>query len=274
MRLGIGSYTFGWASGTYGWEITRDSGLKHLSAQDLIDKAIELGVDLVQICVRPVLSEKNGKELEELRAYAEKRGIAFEVGTSGSDPEELLRYLQIAKALKAQLVRTIFTEASPGLKQEESQLAQVVAAFENALIHLAIENHEMYSYRDLAALIGRFASPYLGVCLDTVNSLGRGEGVEEVSKALLPYTACLHVKDFTVIRGGTDMGFSVVGTPAGQGKLNIPEQLARLKTHRPEASIVLELWTPFAESAENTVALQEDWAEQSIAFLKEVLSGL
>lgn len=274
MHLGIGSYTFGWASGTYGWEMTRASGLKHLSARDLVDRAVRLGVDLVQICVRPALVENSEQELEDFRAYAGKRGIALEIGTKGSDPEELLRYLEIAKVLDARLVRTIFTEASPGLKREEGQLARIVTAYEKARVHLAIENHEMYSCRDLAAMLERLSSPYLGVCLDTVNSLGRGEGVEEVSASLLPYTSCLHVKDFSVVRGGTDMGFSVVGVPVGQGKLDIPEQLNRLRIHRPNASAVLELWTPFAESIENTIALQDQWAEQSIQYLKQILHEL
>ena len=35
MRLGIGSYTYGWHSGTYGWELTQDR--PHLTAEDLLD---------------------------------------------------------------------------------------------------------------------------------------------------------------------------------------------------------------------------------------------
>jgi L-ribulose-5-phosphate 3-epimerase UlaE len=98
--------------------------------------------------------------------------------------------------------------------------------------------------------------------------------VEEVTRALLPFTACLHVKDYTVIRGDTDMGFTIIGTPAGQGKLNIPDQLIRLKEANPQAGVVLEQWTPFADTIEQTVAVQEQWAEQGIRYLKKVWSEL
>jgi len=272
MRLGIGSYTYGWASGTYGWQMSRD--IEHLSAADLIDRAARLGVEIAQVCVRPSLHEMSSEHLARLRRYAEERDIQLEIGTTGSDPDNLLAYLEIAGTLGATLVRTIFTDASPGLERERDRLAQIAPAYEREQIHLAIENHEMYGYRDLADTLAQLSCPYIGVCLDTVNSLGRGEGVEEVTAALLPFTACLHVKDYTVIRGDTDMGFTIVGTPAGDGKLDVPDQLARLREVNPQASVILEQWTPFAESIEHTIELQERWAEQSIAYLKQVRARL
>ena len=123
-------------------------------------------------------------------------------------------------------------------------------------------------------LLESLATPHVGVCLDTVNSLGRGEGVEEVTQALLPLTACMHVKDYTVIRGDTDMGFTIVGAPAGEGKLEIPDQLSRLKEANPEASVVLEQWTPFADTIEQTITLQERWASRGIHYLKKVWNDL
>jgi sugar phosphate isomerase/epimerase len=252
--------------------MTRD--WEHLNAQQLIDKAVELGVTLVQICVRPALHEMDRDDLAELHGYASGKGVRIEVGTTGSDPEQLLRYLQIAKTLKAPLVRTIFPQASPGLSRERSRLTEVAAEYEREKVHLAIENHEMYGYRELIELLETLATPHVGVCLDTVNSLGRGEGVEEVTQALLPFTVCLHVKDYTVVRGDTDMGFTVVGAPAGEGKLDIPDQLSRLKEANPEASVVLEQWTPFADTIEQTIRLQEQWAKQGIGYLKNVWEEL
>jgi sugar phosphate isomerase/epimerase len=272
MRLGIGSYTFGWATGTYGWTLTQDR--EQLTPEALIDRAAELEVDLVQICVRPALHEMSGEELANICSYAKERGIQIEVGTKGSDPEQLRTYLEIAKVLEAPLVRTIFTEASPDLVREHDQLKEITAIYEKERIHLAIENHEMYSYKSLAALLERLSCRFIGVCLDTVNSLGRGEGVEEVTEVLLPFTACLHVKDYTVIRGDTDMGFTIVGAAAGQGRLDIPNQLRRLKAANPQASVVLEQWTPFSDTIEQTIALQEQWAERGISYLKTIWSEL
>jgi L-ribulose-5-phosphate 3-epimerase UlaE len=98
--------------------------------------------------------------------------------------------------------------------------------------------------------------------------------VEEVTRALLPFTACLHVKDYTVIRGKTDMGFTIVGAPAGEGRLDIPDQLSRLEEANPQASVVLEQWTPFADTIAQTITLQEQWASRGIHYLKKLWSDL
>jgi sugar phosphate isomerase/epimerase len=149
---------------------------------------------------------------------------------------------------------------------------EIAAPYSQTKNHLAIENHEMYSYRDLVGPFERLSCPHIGVCIDTVNSQRRGEDIEEVSEALLPFAPCLYVKDFIAVRGDIDMGFTIVGVTAGEGKLNIPDQLARLKNINPEASVILKQWLPFTDTIEHTVTIQEQWAEKSIAYLKRVCS--
>lgn len=272
MRLGIGSYTYGWHSGTYGWELTQDR--PHLSAEQLIERAAQLGVPLVQIVLRPALDALDDAALARVRALAEARGVEIEVGTTGSDPAQLRRWLHAARVVNARLMRTIFTEPSPGLREEEAKIREVLPDFRQAGCALAIENHETSSYQDLRRLVDGLDDPLVGVCLDTVNSLGRGEGVWEVAEALLPVTLNLHVKDFTVVRGGTNMGFTVTGAPTGTGKLDIPRLLARLHGYRPGASVILEQWTPQIGTIENSIAEQERWAEAGVPYLCRLLAEL
>lgn len=275
MRLGIGSYTYGWASGAYGWGAMGLSlDRPFMTAPELIDRAHALQVPVVQICVRPSLHEMNARQLEEIRTRADEKDVEIEVGTKGSDPEHLLRYLDIARALGANLVRTIFTDVSPGLRTETEQIASIGRRYEDNRVYLAIENHEALQFRDLAALIENINSRYIGVCLDTVNSLGRGEGIQEVTDALMKHTRTLHIKDFTVIRGETDMGFTITGAPTGQGRLDIRSQLLSLKSTNPHASVVIEQWTPFTGDIDRTIELQERWAEQGIEYLKGLLAEL
>lgn len=68
-------------------------------SNDNIKKISKVG--LVQICIRPSLHEMSREELEEVHSHAQKRGIQIEVGTSGSDPKQLLADLEIAKILEA-----------------------------------------------------------------------------------------------------------------------------------------------------------------------------
>lgn len=273
MRLGIGSYTYGWTSGTYGSNISHKTGFQYLTAYDLIDRAVEADVPVVQICVKPDLMTMSSTELDRLRQYAVKNNKAIEIGTVGSDPDHLLDFLKIAEALGANLVRTLFNKPSSCVKEERKQVRRIAEQFAEKQVYLAIENHETSSYLDLEALCRELNTEYIGICLDTVNSLGRGEGVREVTEALMPYAKCLHVKDFTVVRHKSDMEFTITGASAGEGKLDIPAHLELLNRFRPDASVILEQWTPLQESLDATVQLQERWAEAGIAYLKACLAN-
>jgi sugar phosphate isomerase/epimerase len=234
----------------------------------LIDRAVAADVPVVQICVKPDLAAMPSDALESLRQYAVDRNKTLEIGTVGSDPDNLLKFLRIAEALDATLVRTIFTNASPDASEERAQIAKIAEQYAEQQVYLAIENHEASSYLDLAALCQDIDNEYVGICLDTVNSLGRGEGVREVTEALMPFTKCLHVKDFTVLRHKSDMELTITGASAGEGKLDIPAQLELLNRYRPGTSVILEQWTPLQADLEATVQLQERWAEAGIRYLK------
>lgn len=272
FRLGIGSYTFGWASGAYSsQEISSARSIPSLSAEDLIDKAVSLDVRVVQICDKPALHELSSGQIRGLADYAKQHGIEIEVGTTGTDPDHLKRYVEIAEQLDCRLLRTLMGEPTKGFSEECRHLEGLIPALEQADVALAIENHERYSCRDLAWLVGRLSSARIGVCLDTVNSLGRGEGVREVVETLMPHARCLHVKDFASVRGSANMGFSIVGAVAGRGRLDIPAQLSAYLAAHPSGSVILEQWTPFGANLEESIRLQEDWALEGLRYLKGLL---
>ena len=117
-------------------------------------------------------------------------------------------------------------------------------------------------------MIEAAGSDRIGVCLDTANSLGAGEGLESVVAVLGPLTVNLHVKDFSIERVPWQMGFTVTGRPAGAGRLNVPalvEQLAKFQRCR---TAILELWTPPEAGLEQTIAKEAAWAAQSIEYLR------
>jgi L-ribulose-5-phosphate 3-epimerase UlaE len=80
----------------------------------------------------------------------------------------------------------------------------------------------------------------------------------------------LHVKDFSIRRSEHKMGFIVEGAPAGKGKLDIPGLLARLKALGRCGSAVLELWTPFGPTMEDTLQRESLWAAESMDYLKQL----
>ena len=98
-------------------------------------------------------------------------------------------------------------------------------------VTLALENNEAFSAAEFAMLIRRIASPRVGICLDTANSLGRPETLETVVEQLAEHAVVLHAKDYDIHRVDTRMGFSVTGTPAGEGRVNFDWVLTELCRH-------------------------------------------
>ena len=81
----------------------------------------------------------------------------------------------------------------------------------------------------------------------------------------------LHVKDFAIERPDHKMGFLVEGRPAGQGRLDVLWLLETLHGMGRDPNAILELWTPWQNGIEATVALEDAWAVASVAYLRGVL---
>jgi sugar phosphate isomerase/epimerase len=109
-------------------------------------------------------------------------------------------------------------------------------------VKLALENHDRFDSRTLAAIVVELGTEHAGVCLDTVNSFGALEGPAIVVPTLAPYTLSLHVKDFTVRRPPHQMGFVVEGCAAGAGRLDLPWILGVLRAAGRDVNAILETW--------------------------------
>mgnify|MGYP000944512212 CR=1 FL=1 len=77
MKLGISSYTYPWAIGVPGYPPERP-----MSALGLLDRARDVGVEVVQICENLPLDRLAPAELEALAERARELGISLEVGTT------------------------------------------------------------------------------------------------------------------------------------------------------------------------------------------------
>jgi sugar phosphate isomerase/epimerase len=140
-------------------------------------------------------------------------------------------------------------------------------AFERAGVVLAIENHDRFKARTLHRIVEQVSSSHLGVCLDTANSLGCGEGIDQVLDTLAGIVVNLHVKDFVTRRLPHNKGFVVEGAPAGKGLLDIPAILARLPR---DISAIVELWPPPEDDIEASVAKEHAWAAESVRYMRGV----
>jgi len=149
-------------------------------------------------------------------------------------------------------------------------LRTVEPCFRKAGVRLAMEN-SLIPAADLASALEDTGSEYLGITLDTVNSLAIPEGTREVATALAKWTCCLHVKDFAVSRAWHMMGFQVEGRASGQGQLDIVWLLGMLKESKARCNAIVELWPPPQADLEGTIALEQRWAEESVTYLRTLI---
>ncbi len=264
MRLGLSSYTFTWAVGVPG-----HLPACPLTALDLLKRAQEFGLHVAQFCDNLPLTALRRDELDQFCGFAREHKIAVELGTRGSGNEaNLLRHLALAQRLGAPFVRLVVDAKADEPTPEEtvSRLRPLMPRFAAADVKLAIENHDRFSCRTLVRIVEELGSEQVGICLDTVNSFGALEGPEVVVETLAPYTLNLHIKDFTIARVSSQMGFVVSGCAAGQGRLNVSWLLERLKAAGRDPNGILELWTPYGPTLEETVAREHRWAQESVQY--------
>jgi 3-oxoisoapionate decarboxylase len=244
-----------------------------MTAAMLLEKAASFHIDVVQICDNIGLDHWSKADLSELGKTAKRIGIVLQTGTQGVTPDHLLKHLEIAQILSSNLLRTITD--MPACKPDQSQVVawirEILPAFEKAGVRIAIENHDRFSSTELVAIIKRIDSPFVGICLDTVNSFGLMERPEDVIEKLAPYTINLHFKDFGIARISCKMGFTISGRPAGSGLLNLDYILDRLAAAGQSPDVILEQWPPFEETVEKTAASECQWAVQGIQFLANKL---
>lgn len=263
MKLGLSSYTFGWGVGVAGREPARP-----LDEHGLLDKCLEHGVKLLQIGDNLPLDRFDSARVERLAARASAEGVQLEIGARGLTKERIRNYANIARRLDARILRFVIDDA--GFQPETPE---IIATLREALplledVTLGIENHDRFAAATLAGIIRTVGSARVGICLDTANSLGAGEGLDTVLRELAPFAVNLHIKDFAIARVDYLMGFKIEGRPAGKGMLNIPELVKRLAEFKRCHTAILELWTPPEANIDDTIAKEAAWAGQSLSFLK------
>jgi sugar phosphate isomerase/epimerase len=268
LKVGIGTYAYMWSIGFPGSEPRHP-----LDALGLLEKAQHLGVRVVQYGPNLSLAVLSRRDLEAVKQRSRAWGIEVEIGTRGLVRDHLLSQLDLAREVGSTLLRSVpemengRTATTPEIRDH---LLAIVRELEKAQIRLALENGRIPA-QELSEVLDSLQSPWLGITLDTVNSLAVPEGTEHVVRALARHTMCFHVKDFVVERAWHMMGFTVEGRPAGKGQMNLPWILQQLRVAGSTANAILELWPPPQAELEATLALEQAWAEESIHYLRQYI---
>jgi 3-oxoisoapionate decarboxylase len=268
MLLGLSTFAYAWAIGIPGYPPPQP-----MDAHTFVRRAAELGVRLVQIADNLPLHRLGAVEIDQLLAETRRLSIRVEVGTRGIAPEHLRLYLGLAQQFESPILRVVVDTADhhPSPEEVVAILRPLMPEFERARVTLAIENHDRFKVRTVIDILQQVNSPRIGICLDTVNSFGAGEGPEIVVKVLGPQVVNLHIKDFSIRRHHHMLGFEVEGTAAGQGMLDVPWLLAQLRQYGRDCNAILETWPPPEAGVVQTIAKEDRWARESIQYLRTLI---
>jgi sugar phosphate isomerase/epimerase len=232
----------------------------------VVQRAKDLGVHVVHFLDNLPLDACEDGAIARVSELAAKHDIEVEIGTRGTDPEHLLRYLKIAEKMDARLIRTMggWHGAPASLEEVSDNLSKVLPSFSDAGVRIALENYEAYRTSDVAALVARLDHASLGICLDLTNSFGALESADEILGNLVPFTISVHLKEFAVERLEFLMGFAFRGKPIGQGMLPLRKMFDALTAASRQANVIVEQWPPFQETLAETMELELNWARQSV----------
>jgi sugar phosphate isomerase/epimerase len=269
LQPGLSTYSFPWAIGINDYKPTTP-----LTANELLHYAAANGIHYVQFGDNMPLHLLSNHELNDLKEIADNLSVHIEVGTKRLTLENILIYLSIAQKLESSFLRVVIDDADfhPHEQEVIKIIKTVLPQLKKTGICLAIENHDRFPATILQRIIEQTDPFFVGICLDTANSLGANEGTNEVIGSLGPYTVNLHVKDFTIKRLAHKMGFLIEGCAAGDGILNIPAIIQQLTPYNKCKTVTLEIWSQPEATIDETIAKEKLWVETSIKYLKNILT--
>jgi 3-oxoisoapionate decarboxylase len=213
------------------------------------------------------------EEQDRFAELADKFNVEVEIGIRGIQGDHLEQGVQLAQRVKAKVLRVVVEKDNylPDEKEIEGKIQEIIPLLRNTGIRLAIENTERFKAKKYADLIESIHNEYVGICLDTANNFGIGEGIETVINALGRYTIDLHLKDYVIKRKNHRMGFTLEGCPAGKGQLDIPWVLGAFQEFGHDPNVVLELWTTPENDLKSTIEKEKRWVTESIVYLCNLL---
>ncbi|MDN3496849.1 TIM barrel protein [Planococcus sp. APC 4015] len=262
--IGLGTYAFFWQHS--------DRVAEPLTLRGAFEATRAMDVDLFQICDFAPLESMTDAELTDAAATARDLGLTIELGTKGIEPAHLARFLQIAEAFDARLVRSMLhgPTSRPTLDEAETWLREALPAYEAAGITLALETYEQVATADLVALVASFGSAHLGICLDPGNVVARLERPRDCVELAADHVVGIHAKDFAFARQDGWVGFTYSGAAMGTGLHDYPHLLETVRPRERGVNEIVEHWLPWQGDPETTIRTERDWTRTTVEYLRSM----
>jgi 3-oxoisoapionate decarboxylase len=270
MQPGLTSYARGWACGVpgvaeppAGWGIP-----------DFLRESAADGAMVVQLSDNLPLRATSDARWRDHADLAAALGLELELGGRGLTEENLGAHLRLCRLLGIGLLRFVIDgpDYTPSVAVVEAVIRNQLSDVPSDGPLLALENHDRFPVRELSRLVSRIDDERVGICLDTANSLGAGEGLASVLTHLAPHTVNLHLKDIRVRRVPSRFGFIVSGCRLGDGVVDVAATLEILHRRGRCRSALIESWVEPGSGLEAARRTEAAWAREGLAFLNDLLA--
>ena len=238
MLLGLHTYSFH-LHGMYGiWAKPKEVPARAMNIFDLMNLSEKLGLDGLQIT--PVDCESTDREqLSKIRRAAWNHNLYLEYNFSFNekfDPRlnnTIEAAIDISASLGADIAKISMDIERPRpigasrhdpivMKQLEAIAEKLVNAAPKAEkkgVKLAVENHTETFASEIKWIVDQINHPWVGACIDTVNSLAVFEDPLVAVEVLAPIAFVIHFKDSEILK--TPYGFRFRSVACGDGDIDL-----------------------------------------------------
>ena len=228
-------------------------GVKFTDALSFARHARELGAEGVQTALR----SDDSAVAKQMRAFTEQTGGYYEgelrMPKTEADLAAFESEVRLTREAGASVARAVFTgtrryETFRTLEEfrnfhakAQQSLGLIEPVLRRHQLKVAIENHKDFTSDELATLMRKISSPWIGVLVDTGNNIALLEEAHAAVEALAPFALSIHLKDMAV-QPCAD-GFLLSEVPLGTGMLDLPRMIATLRRANPAVVFNLEMAT-------------------------------
>jgi sugar phosphate isomerase/epimerase len=256
----------------------------------LMDEAKKLGLDGLHLTAAD-LGATGTDHLHDVRRAAEERGLFLEYNFSldASEYDDRLTHtmeegIAIAETIGSDIGKismdvkrphpvcgsAFHPEVIPQLERIARQAEAAAPVAENAGVRICLENHTEAFSDEVLWIINRVNHPYVGVCVDTNNSLMVGEDPLTAIRKLAPVSFTNHFSDHRI--DFDQYGCRITGVATGTGDVPMRQAYLIIKANPNMKRLNLEIeFDPGGDGPDAARHREYRAVVESIRFAREEL---
>ena len=256
----------------------------------LMDEAKKLGLDGLHLTAAD-LGATGAEHLHDVRRAAEESGLFleynFSLDASGYDDRlthTMEEGIAIAETIGSDIGKVsmdikrphpvcgsaFHPEVIPQLERIARQAEAAAPVAQNAGVRICLENHTEAFSDEVLWIINRVNHPYVGVCVDTNNSLMVGEDPLTAIRKLAPVSFTNHFSDHRI--EFDQYGCRITGVATGTGDVPMRQAYEVIKANPHMKRLNLEIeFDPGSDGPDAARSREYQAVVESIRFAREEL---